>query len=530
MRPVLKQVLTLGVRGLSRNGVRPSTGESVDVLIVSGQSNARPPTFSAANVPAYLLVPDAGIKVWFGGAWVTLDNGTNNQDAIAAEVRWGPEAEFAYRWRIDNPTKTLYIVKLAVGDTFLAQQVGGNPDWSPASTGEYYDELVTLVTAAKAGLVALGKTPVIAAMIDARGENDSTVLADADAFAANYQAFFENLLTDGVIQATTKLLIGRVHNTATGWTHRVTVRAAQATVAALDATNRFIIDADGYPLQADNQHYTTAGEITFGNDNYQAYKGSLTGAWHPATTLSVKAWWDVSAPHSVFTDTAGTLPATGTDVVKRLEAQKGSAHTIEETLAPALLSDGGRNAIRFTRASVHRLTVNDAGFALRVTGTNVPYTLVALLKRGTPDVSVRPINFIRTGSAVNDAIQHVFGGTDTVNIQRIRANTTVLGAGAATEAVPADAWYVTTWVFSGTTGIHDVNGVEKTNGALTSAGAITITGIAFGAGFNDATDAWDGTTAFDGLLDSAILLDVGTATADVTAARAYLAAKRGITL
>src|SRR5688572_2292699 len=144
----------MALRGTRRavfNGLEP-----VDVLLISGQSNPAGANLDESTVPTHLQAQDHGIKVWTGLALETLHNGYNNRPASLGASLWGPEAQFAYKYRQDNPSKTLYIAKYAKGSTYLAPQSGAANDWAP-STGELFTEFKNHIIGLRNALRAQGK-------------------------------------------------------------------------------------------------------------------------------------------------------------------------------------------------------------------------------------------------------------------------------------------------------------------------------------------------------------------------------------
>lgn len=492
--------------------------ESVDMAVWLGTSNAAGANLTVGTVPTHLQATDAGIKIWTGSAFATLENGVNNRP-YGGSALWGQEAQYSYRYRQENPSKTLYNVKDAIGGSSLAVLAGADNDWAPAN-GELYLRLKTDILEAIASLEAEGKTVGTLTVFMMLGENDATVLAAANAFETNFMNFVTTFRND-IGLSNIVVIVGRI-TTAAAWTYSSTVRTAQANVVNA-GTLMALVDTDDYTLQGDAMHYDAAAMVRGGNDIYNAAKGVRTLAWNPATDIAVREWWDPTNSFTLFTDTAGTTPAVPTNTVKRWSSLKGDVHLTEATNAPTLQTLSGRNAVRFTAASTQRLSALHAKLASRITGTNAPYTVVMLAKRGPAGASTTPLSFTRTDGSTNDSIRHYFGATNTVGIARTRSGNQQQQSSVAA-AVASDIWYVVTWCFTGSTLIVRVNGVQVGSGALASGGAMVIDGVAFGALFDNVTNTW--ATPFDGALDEVIILNASAITSSVTSAESYLATKR----
>lgn len=324
-------------------------GSAVDMFVFAGQSNA-----AAANgtgVPTHYGTLDQNIKIWDGDEFVTYDP-PNNSDWYESQTWWGPEAEFAYQWRLANPTKTFYMVKVVQGATSLALN-GGADDWSIDSTGELYDDLTGHVAAAKAAILELN--PVIRALIWMQGEHD---INDPDCFAyeANLTAFISAARTD-LAAPTMKFVIGRL-KVESGGAGVAAVKAAQLAVSQ-SVANAAIVSTSNLAT-SDGTHYTTANVAVLGGYFYQAY----TGAYDGRPTAIAIAWGAAFTGGAIPKNTAvgatiGTLSATNAVV--------GGTVTFSETVdADSAISVSGSNLL-LARNLSGEATSTTHTFTLRAT-------------------------------------------------------------------------------------------------------------------------------------------------------------------
>lgn len=232
----------------------------------------------------------------------------------------------------------------------------------------------------------------------------------------------------------------------------------------------------------------------------------------------------------MFSDASGTTPAiAGSTVAANLTGLKAGTvfSNSDAATTPDYITDAnGRKCIKFNRASVDRLVNTAAAIVANITGDDNAYAVVMAAKRGPTDVSVTPMAFSRDdGGAVSDYIRHFFGGTDTVGITRA-LNGAGTNAASSAEAVPANNWYVVSWVFNGQILTIRVNGVTIASGVALNTAALTINKAVLGCFFANSTDTYDGPTAFDGAIGEFGITDAITSSnATLAQAEAYLMAK-----
>lgn len=248
----------IGLALLSASGAPAAAtaqGRPAYVVVLAGQSNALGYRVAAADLPPVLRRPTPKVKIWDGARFVTMVPGRNTGSPKNPGSS-GPEAGFAYGWRLRHPNETLYIVKYARGSTPLG--AGPGPDWDPQSH-ELFSATQAQVARAKAALVRSGLDPHVEAVLWMQGEADA---ADARKAAA-YRANLVRLI--GAIRAVwaepaSPVVIGLIPQSPP---FARQVRQAQTAVDAADP-RILSVDASRFPFQADRLHLTAEGQARLG--------------------------------------------------------------------------------------------------------------------------------------------------------------------------------------------------------------------------------------------------------------------------
>ncbi|MBV9511014.1 MAG: hypothetical protein JO303_12115 [Caulobacteraceae bacterium] len=149
---------------------------------------------SAAPVTMSFAEPDIGgsgvlnpqCKIWVpkgakSGTWKTYSPKVNSDYTGAGQTpTFGPEGPFCQRWAADNPGKTLYMIKIAIGGSSLCDLPSGNnysPEYVPVSQNGIasYQMLQSQTALAEAALrTQLGITSYNVVVIQwGQGEQDS---------------------------------------------------------------------------------------------------------------------------------------------------------------------------------------------------------------------------------------------------------------------------------------------------------------------------------------------------------------------
>lgn len=233
---------------------------AANILIVAGQSNALGYNVAPAELPT-AYAPDAHVQIWNAttAAFETMQAGVNTGTANNPTA-WGPEVGEAMAWASAHPGETLYIVKDTHGSTGIAADAT-QLDWSPSSAGEMYSTATTDIAAAKAALTAAGLTPHVVGVDWMQGEQDAVDATKAAAYGVNLADLFSHIETQwGDGDGTTEISFGRIAS-GDALAYEATVRSAQDAVTVGSAIYREI-DTDAFAQQADNLHFTGAGQLS----------------------------------------------------------------------------------------------------------------------------------------------------------------------------------------------------------------------------------------------------------------------------
>lgn len=211
--------------GLTEGGVFDDT---IGVMhIFAGQSNADSYGTDGESFPGG-WVADEGIQIWVPASnkFETYNPGVNSD--YSGGAKWGPEAEFARRWRLANPNVPFYIVKVSAGATALA--ANGATDWSPSSSGELFDALFNNVNLARHALATKGLRPKVENFIWVHGEADGS----DDTMTAAYQSNLESFIATwraSLSEPNMRFVLSRLNTEDFGFpVRRADLRAAQVAV------------------------------------------------------------------------------------------------------------------------------------------------------------------------------------------------------------------------------------------------------------------------------------------------------------
>lgn len=269
-------------RGFGHLGSPGKTSTPVDIFVLAGQSNGQGLGSSVALAgsqinPAHWSSLNSQIQIWDPAAagFVTYQPYVHS-DPYSSDTCWGLEAEFAYRYLLANPTKTIYFVKYTVGSTPLAVTAG--QDWNVSSTGDLYDRTTTAVSNAKAWLAARGKTGTVKAAVWVQGEQDATDTTQASAYQTNLTNFISS---SRAAWGYTRFILARIRAEITGRSFLSTVRTAQETVMSADQNVEMV--SEDAMLSPDGVHLATTELDNLGGLAWDIYnkwyaQGTLAGA------------------------------------------------------------------------------------------------------------------------------------------------------------------------------------------------------------------------------------------------------------
>ena len=238
------------------------------LVVVAGQSNALGYTLSRADLPRRLRGPMPAVWIWEASKerFSPMTPGENTGSPNNPHA-WGPEAQFAWRWRASS-CAPLYIVKYARGETGLTPDEA-RLDWSPGSAGELFDAASSQISAAKAALADKGLAPRLQALLWMQGETDASDKAKAAAYELNLKSFITQVRARWG-DARTIVHIGQIDRLGQGYPGWPQVRRAQARVAAADS-HATLVDTDPFPRQsADGLHLTAAAQVRLGDGFFEA--------------------------------------------------------------------------------------------------------------------------------------------------------------------------------------------------------------------------------------------------------------------
>lgn len=244
-----------GLAALQAHNPDTTLADTAWLVTLTGQSNADG-RVRGASLPLSLadtISPNA--YIWNGGQWVTLTL------ANAYGEHWGPELAIAKALTDSMPTRVYYFVKQAQGSTSLAQRASKS-DWSPASSGEMYDQWVAQYDTA---IASIPIDYIYRANVWIQGEGDATDSAEANAYQANLENLIDTWDTETGLN--TDWIICQTNNNinASFYDAKAIVRAAQAAVASARPSVS-IFDPTGFGLLGDNLHYNAAGNVSIGRE------------------------------------------------------------------------------------------------------------------------------------------------------------------------------------------------------------------------------------------------------------------------
>lgn len=255
----------------------------VDTIVNEGQSNMAgrgDRGASDANIPAEYDGALTNVNIWhgtttanIGSAFETLNINNNNHmlgDDAQAATYIGPDVTLGKEYE-DRTGRPLYIIKYATGGTNLAYSATLGY-WHPTayitrahnSQSRLYGQLGQNFWAAMRVMQAAGIKPNIKALIKFQGEQDATTQADAEAWSANCQLFYQHLEEELGFGISKKKLICRIHINGSE-TFETTLRAQQA-LAVSALTNATLIDTDSLATRVgDGVHIGVQGQLDLGN-------------------------------------------------------------------------------------------------------------------------------------------------------------------------------------------------------------------------------------------------------------------------
>ena len=298
------------VRRSSDNAVKSFTASEVaddespnvvDLYAISGQSNAagRANISDAGNRFDDLDALSNRVFIWNRGSssFEEFDFGVNQHKTGGSSNQFGPESELLRLAALDNPNKTIYVVKYTEGGTSLYS------DWDSEAGSNYYSDFVGDYNNAVSNLSSQGLNIRHRGVLYAQGERDSK--NDLGGGVASYykdkqKALVENLRTDlnqpSLPVALTLISVrGTLGDT---YTHIAEVNQAKEQVAN-ELNNVTTISSLNFGFKSDDLHYNGDGQIAHGaaffeyTDSFE-YNSALETWVGDGNDGFVTRWYDQS--------------------------------------------------------------------------------------------------------------------------------------------------------------------------------------------------------------------------------------------
>jgi hypothetical protein len=253
----------------------PVADALADLFGSVSQSNLQALGTSAAQnqgnqyLPAGYTGPDPLFQIWVHdkGQFQTYQPFVNSE-GVTGSTCWGWEWAFFLLWKTDNPGRTFWFWKHAIGNTGFFQNAGVQ-DWNINSTGELYAGATARYNAARAALVAMGKTVTHKWVACRIGEEDAKTSASSAAYKTNYQDFIRQSRIDWnyTRHAMSRLHLEQLNQGVPFWN---AVRDAQKAIADADRDVEIII-TDGSEFVDQTIHINRFGIDKMGRDFYWVY-------------------------------------------------------------------------------------------------------------------------------------------------------------------------------------------------------------------------------------------------------------------
>ncbi len=256
-------------------------GETVNLVIVAGQSNALGYGAAADELPPELYTPQADIRFWFeegsniaildpalrissGDAWIPLQFQVDASGSTFLDDSggFGPEVSLG-RHLADVLPNDIALLKFAFNGASL---VGPwNPDGGATSL---YVQMLNRLNSAITDLVNEGHTVEVVGFFWMQGESDALNEDAANAYQENLTNFIARLRAD-VDVADLPFVFGRIQPFLPSPGVEA-VRLAQLAVD-LGVPDTWMINTDDLPVAEDLLHFSAAGELIFGDRMAEAY-------------------------------------------------------------------------------------------------------------------------------------------------------------------------------------------------------------------------------------------------------------------
>lgn len=330
-------------------------GGTVNMFVFAGQSQSNSNGTTGNDVPGSVSGVMPTIYTWdpINSVFVNYQAGTGGTSALHLKTGsiftdpvdyWGAEAKFCKQWAVDHPSEPLYIVKSGFSSTSLDTRARATDRgcWDPTLPADLYAFTRNAIVAAKAALVAQGKTVNMRGMGWIQGENDADNATTAAAYDTNLRAFIDACRTD-FLGSSAPFVISRIQTA--GWTNPGPVRTAQVSVGTTKENCRWV-DADNLTIAADGIHYNPTGVVSLGDRIYAAANTSadIVAAYVAKMTVAPSA--PRQALMATMFDTLLASSAWPTLVAVELLASHDAQSSTVNAATPAIT--GVNSAMTFT--------------------------------------------------------------------------------------------------------------------------------------------------------------------------------------
>lgn len=185
----------------------------------------------------------------------------------------------------------------------------------------------------------------------------------------------------------------------------------------------------------------------------------------------------------------------------------------------------GGPRVEFEAASSQYMTLQGAAAATAVSGTDVPYSTIAVVQFESVTATQIIVGFGQDGAAENGLSANGLSNTAVGRWLRVDdAGTSANVSGSANAA--AATWYVASCVFTGTTVSAYFNGTASINGSASNVGVTTVDNLDIGAVRDNGTHS----LFLDGDLAEVIIFSTALSHTQRRYIEAFLADYYGITL
>jgi hypothetical protein len=325
----------------------PDYSNTIPVILSVGQSNeAAQAESSRLALTEYPHQPDRVLYYWKPTSQISASDDGNWEPAYAGVNTKQQGVGNAFGGHLILATKlsvllnsNVYVMDVARGSTKLIQNAEGNPDWSPASSGEmftaateyYFDVAVPKIQALEPGKDLLFIKSITLGESEALDGQTSGYLTRLNAFDVALSAH-DPLLADA------PWLMHTLNHEQSA--NEAIINQAYADFVAANPTRAYLIDMIGQKRKVD----LTVGEkggfattVNGGDDNHMSYLGMVYKGVQGFNII--KTHFNMTGDDSEFTDNTTFDPTTIGTVDLRIKCARSSTTIGSSNIISALHSD-----------------------------------------------------------------------------------------------------------------------------------------------------------------------------------------------